>query len=229
MSGLAGTRSYYGRWAGLYDLVASAPVVDGVRERAIRECRLSPGDTVVEMGCGTGANLPSLRAAVGPDGTVVGVDLVPEMLQRARKRVQDNDWANVHVALADATRPPLADDLDPDAVLATFVVGMLPDSGGAVRDWLDLLAPGGRLVLLNASRHPSPLAAPANLLFRGFVRLNAAGDRTTADSPTRRLEAKVDAAREALRAETADATEQRLGLGYLRLNAATRPSGESRD
>ncbi len=226
MSRLAGTLSYYGRWAGLYDLVASAPVVDGVRKRAVAECRLDPGDTVVEMGCGTGANLSYLREAVGPEGTVFGVDLVPEMLQRARRRIEEAGWGNVHVARADATRPPLAasspaDGLCPDAVLATFVVGMLPDPGAAVRGWLDLLGPGGRLVLLNASRNPSPLAAPANLLFRGFVRLNAAGDRTTPYSPARRLEAKVDAARDTLRSETSDAIEERLGLGYLRLNAGT--------
>jgi hypothetical protein len=73
---------FYGRWAALYDRVATAPGV-GRWRRAAAERVARPGDTVVEMGCGTGANLPYLRERVGPTGRVVGVDLTGPPLRRA--------------------------------------------------------------------------------------------------------------------------------------------------
>ena len=81
------TQSFYGRWARVYDWVATAPGVESWRSRAVASLALDPGDTVVEMGCGTGANAPYLREAVGPEGRVVGIDLTRGMLRRAGERV----------------------------------------------------------------------------------------------------------------------------------------------
>ena len=75
---------FYDRLAARYDLLATAPVVRGWRELAAEALDLDPGDTVVEMGCGTGANVPALREQVGPEGRVVGVDLTAAVLDRAR-------------------------------------------------------------------------------------------------------------------------------------------------
>jgi ubiquinone/menaquinone biosynthesis C-methylase UbiE len=220
-SDLAAAQQFYTRWARLYDLLARAPGVRSWRAHAADALALEPGDTVLEMGCGTGANFPYLRDRVGPGGRVVGVDLTPGMLGVARDRVARAGWDNVAVLAGDATRPPLRGPVD--AVVATFLVGMLEDPAAAVERWCDHLRPGGRLALLNASRSPHPAAAPLNLLFRGFVRAAAPGGRTTRKSPAAELEARVDAARGALAARAVGHEERRLGLGYVRLVSGRLP------
>jgi ubiquinone/menaquinone biosynthesis C-methylase UbiE len=211
----AAAQQFYARWARLYDLLARAPGVRSWRARAADALALDAGDTVVEMGCGTGANFPHLRERVGPGGRVVGIDLTPGMLGVARDRVARAGWGNVAVLAGDATRSPVCES--PDAVVATFLVGMLKDPAAAVERWCDSLRPGGRLVLLNASRSPHPAAAPLNLFFRLFVRAAAPGGHTARASPAEALEKRVDAARDALAARAISHEERRLGLGYIRL------------
>ena len=207
------TQAFYGRWARFYDWLATAPGVRSWRARAADALDLETGDTVVEMGCGTGANFPNLRERVGPEGRVVGVDLTRGMLRRARERVDRAGWANVDLVRADARRPPVEGPVD--AVLATFVVGMFADPRPAVRSWVDLLAPGGRIALLNAGRSDRRLARPLNLAFRLFVRLAAPGEGRL--SPVRSLERRVAAARDEVAGGCADSGFETFGLGYLRL------------
>jgi len=214
------THTFYGRCAQLYDLAANVPGVRSWRDRAAGALDLAPGDTVVEMGCGTGANFPHLRERVGPAGRVVGVDVVPAMLGRARSRIDRAGWENVHAVRGDATRPPVA---GADAVLSTFLVGMLDAPGPAVREWVRLVRPGGRIALLNAGRSDRPVALPLNLLLRAFVRLTAPGRRTSSTAPVRTLEARWTGAREALLEGTVDHREARFGLGVVRLASGRVP------
>jgi len=212
---------FYSRWAGLYDLLASgAPGIARVRKRAVDALSLAPGETAVEMGAGTGANLPHLRRAVGPGGRVVGIDLAAGVLARSRSRVGRAGWENVGLVRGNATRPPVR---QANAVLATFVVGMFDDPGGAVDHWCDLLAPGGRITLLHAGRSDHPLAAPANLAFRGFVRLGAPGNRLSTDSPALDLERSVEAAAERLQARCVEFRRESLAGGYLTLDSGRVP------
>jgi ubiquinone/menaquinone biosynthesis C-methylase UbiE len=190
-------RDFYGRWVALYDLVArSTPGIGTVRTAAATACRLDPGDTVVEMGCGTGANLPALRAAVGPTGTVVGVDFTRPVLERARARTSGYD--NVHVVTGDATCPPVESGVD--AVLATFVVGMLDTPGEAVADWCNLVVPGGHVVLVNAASSEAWYAPPVNAIFRALVVLSTPPTaRLRYDRDTvARLDDRVNAAHDRL-------------------------------
>ncbi len=206
--------TFYGKCAGLYDLVATAPGIRSWRARAVETLALEPGDTVVEMGCGTGANFPYLREQVGSEGAVVGVDLVPAMLRQARTRIDREGWENVHVVQGDATQPPVS---DVDALISTFVVGMLDDPAEAVREWVRCVSPGGRVTLLNAERSPHLLALPLNLLLRLFVRLTAPGHRFRLSSPTRALEHRWEEACDGLFEGTDDHREERLGLGLVPL------------
>lgn len=207
-------RSFYGRWAGPYDWLSRAPVVDRWRRRAVDALALQPGETAVEMGCGTGANLPHLRRAVAPDGRVCGVDLTREMVARARKRALRAEWPTVAVARGDATRPPV-DGVD--AVLATFVAGLFERPGVVVRRWCDALAPGGRIALLHFRRSETPWAAPLNAAYEGFVRLSAPGQRFARRSVARDHDERVDRAHAALEARTDDYAATALAGGYVRL------------
>ena len=206
---------FYSRWAGAYDLLASrAPGIAAVRERSADALALDSGDTVVEMGCGTGANVPHLRERVGPGGRVVGVDLATGVLARARSRIVRAGWGNVSVLRGDARRPPIG---RADAVLSTFVVGMFADPAAAVEGWCDLLPSGGRIALLNATPSDHLLAPPLNLAFRAFVRAGAPGNRLARGSPARDLKRKVRDAQDALAGQCTEVQRETLAGGYLTL------------
>ncbi|WP_254280021.1 class I SAM-dependent methyltransferase [Haloarcula marina] len=212
---MTGTRDFYGRWAALYDQLASVPFVESWRDRAADALNLSAGQTVVEMGCGTGANVPALRERVGSGGRVVGLDLTREMVARAQTH-PDRTGDEVHYLLGDATRPPV-DGVD--AVLATFVAGIFPDPAAAVDAWCDCVRPGGRVALLNFQRSPNALATPLNVAFEGFVRLSTPGARLSRQSHASAFEQRVAAARERLTERTVDRRYETFAGGYLGLVA----------
>ncbi|WP_257298712.1 class I SAM-dependent methyltransferase [Haloarchaeobius sp. FL176] len=215
--GTAAARAFYGRWAGLYDLVATyVPGVGELRDRAARALALDRGDTVVEMGCGTGANLPYLREQVGPDGTVVGVDYTRGMLDQARGLVDRRGWGNVHLVHGDATAPPVSGPVD--GVLATFVSGMLADPAAAVDGWCDL-ATDGTVVLVDMALSDEPVAAPVNALFRALTVLSTPPTHKLRYDPPPHdlLRERVESARDALldRAQASHREERVLGIVRL--------------
>ncbi|MDG4823183.1 methyltransferase domain-containing protein [Asanoa sp. WMMD1127] len=120
---------------------------------AVAEAGLPTGGTAVDVGCGTGRALPALRAAVGPTGHVLGVDLTPEMLAVAAERSGPGRAALV---LGDARRLPLR-AATADAVFAAGLVAHLPDPTEGLRELARITRPGGRLVIF----HPSGRVALA--------------------------------------------------------------------
>ena len=140
-------RDLYDRIAPVYDAVAAYGLV-GVgryRRRAVDALRLSSGDTVVDLACGTGANLPHLARAVGPTGRVVGVDLSPGMLDRARQRAEAHGWRNVELACADVRA--FAFPAPVHGVLSTFGLEMVPEHEAVIGRAVSALAPGGRIAV----------------------------------------------------------------------------------
>ncbi|MFG1806672.1 class I SAM-dependent methyltransferase [Streptomyces sp. NPDC049040] len=120
---------------------------------AVAALGLPPGGRVLDAGCGTARALPLLRAAVGPAGEVVGVDLTPEMLREAVRLGRRGDGALVE---ADGARLPLRTGAF-DAVLAAGLVHHLPDPAAGLRELARVTRPGGRLALF----HPLGRAALA--------------------------------------------------------------------
>jgi len=211
----ASVPEFYGRWADLYDLIATLPGVGRWRRAAADALALSPGDTVVEMGCGTGANLPHLRRRVGPEGRVVGVDLTPELLARARNRTSD-----AGLLRGDATRPPVA---EADAVLGTFVTGMFADPAAAVGEWCGLCS--GRVALMDLSTTDRALGRPLNPAFRAFTAASTPastpGDVLASVLPGARasstLARRVREGRNALTDSTIERKFERFALGFCGL------------
>jgi len=211
---------FYGRWAALYDRIATVPGV-GRWRRVAAERTAAAGETVIEMGCGTGANLPYLRERVGPAGRVVGVDIAGPLLDRARERAANYD--NVSVVRADAATPPID---GADAVLAAFVCGLFRDPAAVVDRWCDLVGPGGRVTLLDATASDDPLGRPFNPLFNSFVAAGSpSGDlRDVLRAPfggTQALSRRVDASRAALAARTVERRYEAFGLGFVGLLSGT--------
>ncbi|AKZ54294.1 putative methyltransferase [Streptomyces ambofaciens ATCC 23877] len=114
---------------------------------------LREGDRVLDAGCGTGRALPSLRAAVGPSGLVVGADLTPAMLQAAVRAGRDRDG---RLLLTDVAALPLRSG-SLDAVFAAGLVAHLPDPARSLRELARVVRPGGVLALF----HPIGRAALA--------------------------------------------------------------------
>ena len=120
------------------------------RKLAIKALALEQGDTVVELGCGTGLNFSLLLERVGPGGKIVGVDLTDAMLDGARVRIAANGWSNIELVKSDA-----ADYLFPAAVegiLSTFALTLVPEFDEVIRKGAAALSLGKRLVILDFKR-----------------------------------------------------------------------------
>jgi ubiquinone/menaquinone biosynthesis C-methylase UbiE len=117
------------------------------RIRAVQALGLRPGDSVIDLGCGTGLNFALIEAAIGPDGRIVGVDLTDAMLAHARQRTETSGWGNVSLVHADAAEFEFPAPVD--AILATYAHSLLPRPGEVVAHGAAALSAGGRWVVLD--------------------------------------------------------------------------------
>jgi demethylmenaquinone methyltransferase/2-methoxy-6-polyprenyl-1,4-benzoquinol methylase len=158
------------------------------RRLAISALALQPGDTVVEVGCGTGMNFPLLQTEVGFEGKIIGLDISEEMLKRAEKRINDAGWDNVELVLASAADYSFPDNVD--GIIATGVLTYEPDYDEVIKKGAAALAPGRRWVVFDYKmptgwfRHFVPLFI---WIFRSFGISSALFKRTPWESMKRYL------------------------------------------
>lgn len=137
----------YDRWASLealYGLVdrLSRPI----RKRAVAALDVAPGDRVLDLGCGPGGSLELLADAVGPTGTVLGVDYTDGMVARARSRAAELPVASV--VRADARALPLASDRV-DAVFASLALSAMPETRLVLEEVRRVLDDDGTLAVVD--------------------------------------------------------------------------------
>lgn len=138
------------RVAGLFDAVA--PTYDQVgvdffqpiAHHLVGLLDPRPGESVVELGCGRGALTLPLAEAVGTDGSVRACDISPAMVDLTSGLTAD--LRQVNVSLMNAAEPTY-EPRSVDVVAASLVLFFLPDPPEALRRWVDLLVPGGRIGL----------------------------------------------------------------------------------
>jgi ubiquinone/menaquinone biosynthesis C-methylase UbiE len=142
----------YRKKAKHYDIVSRLYPVPGYphraqRVRAVQALGLRPGDSVVDVACGTGLNFAPIEQAIGPGGRIVGVDLTDAMLAQAQHRIETNGWGNVNLVQADAAEFDFPTEVD--AILSTYALSHVPECGGVIAHGAAALSRGGRWVVLD--------------------------------------------------------------------------------
>jgi ubiquinone/menaquinone biosynthesis C-methylase UbiE len=137
----AGIAGVFGRAASSYD--TAVPFFATFAAHLVTAAAPQRGERVLDVACGRGAVLLRAAAAVGPDGSAVGIDLAPEMVEAARGDAVAMGLDNVDVRVGDAERLDI-DDGAFDVALCGFGVFFFPDPHAALREVHRVLGPGGR-------------------------------------------------------------------------------------
>ncbi len=145
-----------------YDFIA--PVYDRVirnsyltyRQAAIKALYLKPGFTILDIGCGTGLNFETILDAIGPKGTIIGIDTSAKMLDIARQKIIQNKWENVKLLQIDAHKLTpkdiealLGKDASIDSVICTLGFSVFQNWQVVFENSFSLLRGGGRYCIMD--------------------------------------------------------------------------------
>ncbi len=226
MSHMDGTREHiieiYRNRARHYDITANLYYLLGFREwayrrKAIQALQLRLGDTVVEVGCGTGLNFPLLEQVIGPEGRIIGIDLTDAMLAQAQHRVQVCSWRNVSLVQADAFSFQFPTGVN--AILSTFALLIVPECAEVIAHGSTALSSGGHWVVLDLKL---PETSPGWLtpVLLPLVRPFAVTEEVVARRPW-------DTVRAAMQTHLTDCSWTDLFFGFAFLAAGMREQGDS--
>ena len=168
------------RW---YDLVAplydpgTLGVYTRAREMTIGQLRLDPGQTVLDVACGTGENFKHIVAKIGPSGTLIGADYSEGMLAQAKRKLTRNKWTNVYLLHEDASTLSIGalrsalglPELRLDRVVCSLGYSVIPNWQTAFDRTWEMLQPGGRYAIMD-------WYSPNRTLFTRFLSLIAVGE-----------------------------------------------------
>jgi demethylmenaquinone methyltransferase/2-methoxy-6-polyprenyl-1,4-benzoquinol methylase len=160
----AETKSFYDKIATVYDLLAERSE-QPMREAGLKLLAAAPGETILEIGCGTGHCLVELTHAVGPQGKVLGVDISENMLDETRKLLsQEQLLERIGLHCCDAAHVPFADATF-DGVFTSFTLELFdtPELPQVLSEWQRVLRPGGRLVVVAISKE-----GPQGVVLKAF-------------------------------------------------------------
>ena len=136
----------YELYAPVYDFIFDWIFAPG-RAAAVKHLALEPNDSTLEVGIGTGLNLPLYP----PSSRLTGIDLSQEMLDKAVDRGQTLAMPNLTLKVMDATSMDF-DDNEFDKALATYTISAVPDPVAVLREMSRVVKPGGIIVILNHFR-----------------------------------------------------------------------------
>jgi demethylmenaquinone methyltransferase/2-methoxy-6-polyprenyl-1,4-benzoquinol methylase len=214
----------YRKKAKHYDITSRLYPVPGYpqrtqRLRAVRALGLRPGDSVIDIACGTGLNFPLLEKVVGPGGRIVGVDLTDAMLARAQDRIETNGWSNVSLVQADAAGFDFPAGVK--AILSTYALTQVPECADVIAHGAKALSGGGRWAVLD-------LKVPGNT--PGWLaQLGTATVRPFASIDEWIMRRPWEAIRVAMQEELTDLSWTELFFGTAFLAAGSRSRSMSMD
>ncbi|MBW1935310.1 MAG: methyltransferase domain-containing protein, partial [Deltaproteobacteria bacterium] len=133
------------------------------RRESIEALDVRPGQVVLDLACGAGANFEPIRRRLGSGGKLVGLDYTPGMLQQARKRIMCNGWKNVHLLKGDSAKLPFR-NCTYDRIICTYALKVIPPFYETLDEINRVLKPEGfinRIILWMARKGPmSDLSRP---------------------------------------------------------------------
>lgn len=157
----------------VFDLVADTydnvgvPWFQPIAEATVAVAAPREGERALDLGCGRGAALVPLAQAVGPAGSVLGVDVSPRMVEATRADVGRLGLPQVRLDVMDASDPDLPAGAF-DVAVSSLVLFFLPDPAGALGAWRRLLRPGGRLAV-STFAEADPLFEAIDHLFTPYL------------------------------------------------------------
>ncbi|MBL0148732.1 MAG: methyltransferase domain-containing protein [Ideonella sp.] len=157
----AAALSQYRRRAGIYDLELA--LFEPLRRKAVDRLALQRGETVLDVGCGTGLSLALLKQGVGASGHIIGIEQSPEMIARARARVAQHRYRHVRLLCAPAEEAPIVGLADAALFHFTHDILRRPE---ALHHVLQHLKPGARVVATGL-QWAAVWALPVNLAVLG--------------------------------------------------------------
>ena len=145
-------RDLYRKRAKLYDFAVWTYRLIGLREKMYRQqavtaLSLRPGDTVVDLACGTGLNFQFLQSQITSEGRIIGVDLTDAMLDVAHRRARSAGWNNIEFVPADMIEYEFPAGIA--GVLSTFAISLVPYFDQVIHRSATALQRGGRMAILD--------------------------------------------------------------------------------
>ncbi len=149
---------YYDKFSRVYDLLSPKSYYHKARRYAVNELGLKANQTVLNVPCGTGQNLAYFQEDLKKSGLIIGIDLSPGMLEKAKAKCQRHGWENIRLFNANVL------DVDPawvknnvdgpspvavDAVLCDLGLSGFPEWQTVVDNLLGILKPGGKIVVMD--------------------------------------------------------------------------------
>lgn len=107
---------------------------------------LKEGETVLDLGSGAGIDCFLAAKKVGRNGQVIGVDMTPEMIEKAKENAKKSNYSNVEFRLGEIENLPVDDD-SVDVIISNCVINLVPDKAKAFKEALRVLKPNGRLMI----------------------------------------------------------------------------------
>jgi demethylmenaquinone methyltransferase/2-methoxy-6-polyprenyl-1,4-benzoquinol methylase len=209
----------YRRKAKHYDITSRLYPAPGYpqraqRLRAVQALGLHPGDSVVDIACGTGLNFSLIQQAIGPEGRILGVDLTDAMLAQAQHQIEAKGWSNISLVQADAAEFDFPTDVD--GILSTYALSHVPECADVIAHGAAALSRRGRWAVLD-------LKVPDNAP-RWLARLGIALGRPFGSIDEWIARRPWEAIREAMQNQLADPAWTELFFGTAFLAAGSRRS-----
>ncbi len=187
-------RDVYAITARRYEMILKIYRVLGVNLKKWREGAFSrlpevKKPRILDIAVGTGTNLPYLIEKYPDYKEIIGIDYTPQMLARAKKRIDENSWRDVHIHLIDAKEMSNRIEGKFDVVISTYSLSIIPDSPRVLKEVQRILNPKGYLLLLDCQKFTGALGIFNPLAILLSTRLG--GNEETYSVPVSNLAAQM--------------------------------------